>query len=267
MASLRPQPPPRNTGPFELRDTGPNGRRLGTHDDCYDGCPWELHRGELVERPRGTLRDRIVIPLIATFLLTHARRNLRAAIDVYCDLTDEHGPSVRSPDVVLVDAAAASSDDFIRVVPILAVEVRATQSKKHLDEKVGLYLEHGWPLLWIAHAERRELEVLQPGVAPVIYRSGAEVPLPPELHKHDLHAVPVAALFDERIAGQYADGWVRVHTLSRVFIRKLGRPLTPPEMETLLQSLATIGSDRLTDLALDLTPDALATWLTDPTPR
>jgi hypothetical protein len=50
-----PARPPRDTGPIELRDFGPTGRRLGTAADCYDGSrhvasggyslqsPWDPH--------------------------------------------------------------------------------------------------------------------------------------------------------------------------------------------------------------------------------
>jgi len=219
-----------------MRDHGPHHGRLGTYDDCYDGSPWELHRGELVARARGTLRDRIVIPLVLTFLRTHARRYLRAAVDTYCDLTDDHGPSVRAPDVILVEDTTPSPHDFVRIVPVLAVEVRATQSKPHLDAKVALYLEHAWPLLWITHADRHELEVIQPGVAPVVYGPGHELPLPPALDKHALRSVPVDALFDDHVAEQYADGWVHQRSLaegeargrrSALFALLAARSITP----------------------------------------
>ena len=93
-------------------------------------------------------------------------------------------------------------------IPILAVEIRATQSKKQLDEKVKLYLEHDWPLIWLMHAERQEIEVVTPGAGSVVYPRGTEVPLVPELDTYELKRLPVAALFDEQKFRAINEGWV-----------------------------------------------------------
>ncbi|MEP7123020.1 MAG: Uma2 family endonuclease, partial [Byssovorax sp.] len=82
-------------------------------------------------------------------------------------------------------------------------------SKRYLEEKVKLYLEHDWPTVWIAHAERREVEVVTSGVASVTYPLGTEVPFPADLDKYHLKAVPVAAFFDEREISRFNDGWVK----------------------------------------------------------
>ena len=55
--------------------------------------------------------------------------------------------------------------------------------------------------------------------------------------------------------------------LQHLFARRLGRPLTEAETATLLTRFDTVGPDRLGDVVLDLTPDALAHWLTDPDAR
>lgn len=202
---------PRNTGPLEGRDFGATGRRLGTAVDCYDGSPWELHRGELWERMGSKDIHGIVTSILVTLFRNHARPGLTVMTDVYCDLSDATAESLRAPDVVLVGGLSKPKDDFFRSKPILAVEVRATQSKRHLEEKVRLYLEHDWPWIWIAHTEREELEVVRAGLAPVVYPRGTnvDVPLLPELDKHGLAAVPAGAFFDEGKAERYLDGWVR----------------------------------------------------------
>ncbi|AUX46141.1 hypothetical protein SOCE26_076460 [Sorangium cellulosum] len=226
-----PNRPPRNTGAIELRDFGPTGRRLGTADDCYDGSPWELHRGELVEQMGSKDIHGIVMAILAALFRTHGREGLTVMTDVYCDLSDPAGPSLRAPDVVLVGDLASPRNDAYRGTPVLAVEIRGTQSKRYLEEKVKLYLEHDWPWVWIAHAERRELEVLRPGTAPVTYRPGAEVPLLPELGKHGLGAVPVAALFEERDASRFTDEWVQARTQARAVLAVLSaRGLVIPEV-------------------------------------
>ncbi len=204
--------PRRDTGAMELRDYGPTGRRLGTAADCYDGSPWELHRGELWEQTGSKDIHAIVMALLAALFRTHARLGVTVMTDIYCDLSDATAASMRAPDVVLVGDLSTPRDENYTGTPILAVEVRGTQSKRYLEEKVKLYLEHGWPCTWIVHAERQEVEVVRPGAGSVVYRRGTEVPLVPELDKHGLAALPVAAFFDEPEAIRFNDGWVEVQT-------------------------------------------------------
>ncbi len=196
------------TGPIELRDVGPTGRKLGTPDDCYDDSPWELHRGELVEKPVSHDIHSVAMVFSSTLFRVHARDGHTVMNDVYCVLDDEHGASRRAPDTVLVKQLVNPKGEAFRGLPILAVEIRATQSKKNLDEKVQLYLEHDWPTVWIVHTERREVEVVKKGLASVVYRVGTQVPLVPELDKYGLTSVPVSAFFDDVEGIKYTDGWV-----------------------------------------------------------
>lgn len=46
--------------------------------------------------------------------------------------------------------------------------------------------------------------------------------------------------------------------------RRLGRPLTVQEQHTLLDRLTRLGADRIGDVVLDLSAEALAAWLADP---
>lgn len=201
-------PEPRNTGPNELRDVGPSGRKLGTFDDCYEGSPWELHRGELVAQVGARDIHSILTALVSALFRTHARADLTVLTDVYCDLSDAKGASLRTPDVLLAAGLGRGKDDYYRGAPIVAVEIRGAQSQRYLDEKVKLYQEHGWPCTWIVRADREEIEVVQPGLAEVTYGRTAIVPLAPELDKYGLEAVPVAAFFDEGEFAKYCDGWV-----------------------------------------------------------
>lgn len=222
------------TGPLEVRDFGPMGRRLGTAADCYDGSPWELHRGELVEQMGSKDIHGITMALIAALFRTHARGGLTVMNDVYCNLDDSEGPSLRAPDVVLVRDLMNPRNEVYRGTPVLAAEVRGTQSKRYLEEKVQLYLEHDWPCIWIAHAERREVEVLRRGIASVTYRLGTEVPLPPELDKHGLTAVPVAAVYDGDEASRSTDGWVCARGRAEAVVQVLSarRLVVPVEVLT-----------------------------------
>ncbi len=206
------------TGPIELRDVGPNGRKLGTPDDCYEDSPWELHRGELVEKPVSNDIHSLAIIFSGTLFRNHARDDYSVMSDVYCVLDDERGASRRAPDTVLVKQVVNPKGDPYRGIPILAVEIRATQSKKNLDEKVVLYLEHDWPTVWLVHTERREVEVVKKGLASVVYRIGTHVPLVPELDKYGLTSVPVSAFFDHAEGLEYTAGWVHAHGRASGFV-------------------------------------------------
>lgn len=52
--------------------------------------------------------------------------------------------------------------------------------------------------------------------------------------------------------------------LERLVERRLGRSMTEKERATLAQQFNILGADRLGDVALDLSPEALAAWLDDP---
>jgi hypothetical protein len=252
-----PARPRRDTGPIELRDFGPTGRRLGTVADCYDDSPWELHRGELQEQMGSKDIHGIIMAVLAKLFGTHARLGVTVMADVYCDLSDPTAASVRAPDVVLVGDLAKPKDANYTGTPILAVEVRGTQSKRYLEEKVKLYLDHDWPCTWIVHAERQEVEVLRPGVASVVYPRATSVPLVPELDKHGLAALPVAALFDEAEGIRFNDGWVDARGEARG--EALGRA------QAVLAVLATRGLDVPEEVRARVLAsrdvEALARWL------
>jgi Uma2 family endonuclease len=235
-----------NTGPLEARDFGPTGRRLGTPADCYDGSPWELHRGELWEQMGSEDIHGVVMALLAMLFGTHARPGVTVLADVYCDLSDDESASLRAPDVALVGDLAVPKDAVYTGTPILAVEVRGTQSKRYLEEKVKLYLEHDWPCTWIVHAERQEVEVLRPGSGSIVYPRGTEVPLVPELDRHALSALPVAAFFDPAEARRYNDEWVEARAQAEsvlAFLRARGFDVPEPVRGRVLaaRDSATLG--------------------------
>src|SRR4051812_46826434 len=58
----------------------------------------------------------------------------------------------------------------------------------------------------------------------------------------------------------------RTETWVRRFARRLGRALTNSERATVAQRLAALGDERLADVVLSPSgPEALVTWLGDPT--
>jgi hypothetical protein len=201
MQSFHPRKPV-DTGPVEVRDFGPHGRRLGTCADCYPGSKYELHRGELIEQMGSKDLHGIAMAIAAALFRAHARPGHQVMTDVYCDLSDEMGPSLRAPDVTLV-ANLKPKNEVYTGRPVLAVEVRGTQSKKYLEEKILLFLEHDWPLVWIIHVEQCQFEVRRPGQAAVFYGANMNVPLPPALDAHGLESVPVECFFDSEVAVRY----------------------------------------------------------------
>jgi hypothetical protein len=52
--------------------------------------------------------------------------------------------------------------------------------------------------------------------------------------------------------------------LCHLFERRLGRALTAEEHRSLSDRFARLGPNRLGDVVLDLSPDALVAWLSDP---
>jgi len=169
-----------------------------------------LHRGGLVRQLSSNGINSVLMFLLGALFRTHAREDHDVYADVYCELIDGDGSlSLRAPDVVLAKSVGRLKDGPFQGIPILAIEIRATQSKKQLEEKVKLYLEHDWPLIWLLHADRQEVEVVTPGAASVVYPKGTEVPLVPELDKYELKRIPVAALFDKEKFFGLNDGRVR----------------------------------------------------------
>jgi len=149
--------------------------------------------------------------VLSGLFFNHVRDGYSVLVDIHCVLDDAHGKSRRAPDIVIAHEIKSPKNQPLHGIPVLAVEVRATQGKKHLEEKVKLYLEHDWPTVWNVHTERREVEVVQQGLASVTYRPGASVPLPNELDKYGLSSMPVTAFFDENEAAKYIDEWVRAN--------------------------------------------------------
>lgn len=56
-------------------------------------------------------------------------------------------------------------------------------------------------------------------------------------------------------------------TLVNLYEKRLGRTLSEDEHAVLLQRLGELGADRLLDVPLEMSADALAAWLADPMAR
>jgi hypothetical protein len=56
----------------------------------------------------------------------------------------------------------------------------------------------------------------------------------------------------------------KLELLLRGYERRLGRALNESEQDTIKLRLGTLGADRLFDVQMDLSSEALAAWLADP---
>lgn len=61
------------------------------------------------------------------------------------------------------------------------------------------------------------------------------------------------------------EGRIQMH--ERLYERRLGRPLSEGERAVLRERWARLGADRLGDVVLDSSAEALAAWLADPAAR
>jgi Uma2 family endonuclease len=86
------------------------------------------------------------------------------------NMTMEELNSAPSPDVWVVDRekwrAARAANTYPENAPILAVEVVSPSNRKrHIREKVDLYLNTGGAAVWVVYPKRREVSVFVSGAA------------------------------------------------------------------------------------------------------
>ena len=117
---------------------------------------------------------------------------------------------------------------------------------------------------------RRVLEELRTTMAPPDFKElGVALSVMADVDKRQrgLREV-IIPLLDEEVVMQstiYKMGLEKgFEPVARLFARRIGRALVPSEREALVQRLDTLGPDRLLDVGLALSPEALTTWLADP---
>ena len=102
------------------------------------------------------------------------------------NMTMEELNSAPSPDVWVVDRekwrAARAANTYPENAPILAIEVVSPSNRRrHIREKVDLYLNTGGAAVWVVYPKRREVSVFLPGVEERRYRVNDVVDLPAPL--------------------------------------------------------------------------------------
>jgi Uma2 family endonuclease len=208
------------------------------------------------------------------------------------------GGTLRAPDVAV--GIGPEKPGWSTTVPPLVVEYAAEgQDLVDLRKKVDEFLAAGTRFVWVVRlVGERRVEVYERAKAMRTVYAGGQLEAPGVLK----NAVPVDALFDRDAAQEAAlrnlvqrrgyDSFedavqksvergreqgiqqgiqqglrAGLQPLQRQFARRLGRPLTEGETATLLARFDTVGPDRLGDVVLDLTPDALGAWLSYPDAR
>ncbi len=259
-------------------------------DQIRDGDPYELSNGHPIQcLPTGG--NGAGSNLRGGYVLDTDPAAPPVGIDAGIALSDG---TLRAPDVAV--GIGPEKPGWSTTVPPLVVEYAAEgQDLQYLDKKIDEFLSAGTRFVWVVRlVGKRRVDVHERAKATRTVYAGGELEAPGVLK----NAVPVDALFDRDAAQEVAlrnlvqrrgyesfedavqksiergreqgiEQGLRagLQPLLHLFARRLGRPLTEGETATLLARFDTAGPDRLGDVVLDLTPDALAAWLTDPDAR
>ena len=245
------------------------------------GDPYELSEGHPIYCPPPSQPVTAVRRLAALALDSDpAVRN--AGVDAGIALSER---TLRAADIAVNFEWAGGT--WATHAPLVLLCAPSDAGLLDFNKKVDEFLTAGTRYVWVVRLEGpRRVDVYEPGKAMRTVHAGAQLEAPGVLK----NAVPVDALFDSDAAQAVAlrnlvqrrgydsfedavrKGALRGRTqemrpLQHQFARRLGRPLTETETATLLSRFDTVGPDRLGDVVLDLSPDALAAWLTDPDAR
>ena len=68
----------------------------------------------------------------------------------------------------------------------------------------------------------------------------------------------------QRQLEQRGEQRARLQTVARLFEKRLGRSLSEPERAALAERLDRLGEDRVEDVVLSFSAEALGNWLADP---
>ena len=153
-------------------------RKLLTAEDLLElysrGIKGELIRGVLIEKvptigKHGEVVMRFGIGIGNHVLPLGLGRIFGSDAGV---LLERNPDTVREPDVGFISAERMPLDieanSYLEVVPELIVEVSSpSDTRREVEEKARMWLSFGALLVWVAHPNRRTVDVYRPG-APVI---------------------------------------------------------------------------------------------------
>ena len=147
----------------------------------YSGLRDELIYGEIVMAPRAkpwhqqlaqNLQD-LLRDLLPANYVANQNANIRFAL----------AHSMPSPDVFVVTREqwrrACERDEYLSAPPLLVVEVISPSNRKaRVEQKIGLYLDHGVARVWEIHPKTRVVRVHSRGVLPESLTEAGTLVLP-----------------------------------------------------------------------------------------
>jgi len=267
-------------------------------DSLSSGDPYELSEGHLVQcLPTGSNGSG---PNGRGFVVLDTDPAAPpAGVDAGIALS---GNTLRAPDVV-VGIGPEVGGWSTTVPPLVVEYAAEGQDNADLAKKIDEFLAAGTQQVWVVrltgprrvevYARGKTLRVVRPGeslTAPGVLKN--DVPVEALFDRDAAHDVALRNLlqrkgfdsladvtakgFDrgmEKGRGEGRDEGLRagrdeglragLQPLLHLFARRLGRALTAAESALLLSRFDTVGPERLGDVVLDLSPDALGQWLTD----
>ena len=128
----------------------------------------------------GALQGRIVTNLVGELRAYTKPRRLGTLLASDTGVWLERDPdTVRAPDVAFISADRLPLDSwnrhFCTVVPDLAAEVASPRdSRRALDERARMWLDHGVRLVWVVKPKTRSVDTYRPG-APAATLTGSDI--------------------------------------------------------------------------------------------
>jgi Uma2 family endonuclease len=144
-------------------------------------APYELWRGELVEMPPSGLESSAIAFWFGRRVGNHVEQYdlgiVSGADGGYILFADEEDETVVAPDVGFVRWERLGSRTPVKthcpIPPDLAIEVTSPFDRPgRIQEKLGLYVEAGIPLVWWVDLQKQVVRVFRPGKLAEILRAG-----------------------------------------------------------------------------------------------
>jgi len=146
----------------------------------YPGLKDELIYGEIILSPQPKpLHQRVVKNLL--LLLDSALKNQEFTVETNSNIDFGAEFSMPAPDLFVIANSewkrACEEDDYVRIPPVLAIEVLSpANTKPAVEKKVTLYLNNGVKEVWLVHPKQRTLVRVTPGKRATVKGS---ISLPP----------------------------------------------------------------------------------------
>jgi len=148
----------------------------------YPGLKDELIYGEIILSPQPKpLHQRVVRKIL--FLIDAALKNQDFTVEINSNIDFGVEYSMPAPDVFVIANSewkrACDEDDYVRIPPVLAIEVLSpANTKPAVEKKVNLYLNNGVQEVWLIHPKQQTLVRVTPAKRSTVK---GHISLPPPL--------------------------------------------------------------------------------------